>query len=157
MEIQERRGGPGAKRRGRRKICRSTSTPDQPPCEKRESVSFDPNSFFACGEIPLAGNASGARIPLPGQEACWTDRSFRVRLRVACGRDDGARRRRLTALWHNDAPSSISSSVSGRSGTDVWDDGLSPLAVPVPAPVTPLSGAPGMTIPVETDAETALV
>ena len=156
MEIHESRAGPGAKRRGRRKNCRSASTPDQPPFNSKESVLLDLNSFFACGEIPLAGNTSGARIPFPGEEACWMDRSFRVRLRVACGRDDGARRRRLTALWYNDAPSSISSSESDRSRADVWDDGLTPLSVPVPAPVTPLPGASGMIIPVETDAESAL-
>ena len=66
--IQEGRAGPGAKRRGRRKICSSTSTPDQPPCKKRESVSFDPNSFLPVVKYPWQATPQGLESPSQGRK-----------------------------------------------------------------------------------------
>lgn len=145
------RDGPGKMKRGQGPPAKLSLTPDQPPCSTRDLIAPHHISFAALGETPSTAGDPGIHPLLFGDNPSWEDRSFAVHLRVECAPDDGARWRWLASLLYGGDGGGCSADVSEDSkpsGMENLDNGLSGVRAFAPVPLSPLTGAAAMAIPV---------
>ena len=148
MESQNSRAGPVAQKEGQGPPAKLSLTLDQPPCATRDPTIHHYISFAALGETPSTAGDPGIHPLLFGDNPLWEDRSFGVHLRVECAPDDGAKWRWLASLLYGGGCSADDSEDSKPSGTDNLDNGLSGVRAFAPVPLSPLTGAAAMAIPV---------